>query len=140
MKPVMTRESIDEIFNGMAELLAKKNEDYKGASFDLGIDGNFVHIWDKVSRLRHLLDNRKSGCVPNFEGIEDTYRDLIGYCVIGLHILKSESDNRCGRDKMMSELDRIKKTYDDKYELNSEPMNDICTSFIDGVNWAKDNL
>lgn len=81
----MTRESIQGIFNSMTDLLLKKNHDYKGASFDLGFTGNFVHLWDKVMRLKRVFDNPNDK--PNFEGIEDTYRDIIGYCVIGLHII-----------------------------------------------------
>ena len=81
----MTRESIQGIFNSMTDLLLKKNHDYKGASFDLGFTGNFVHLWDKVMRLKRTFDNPNDE--PNFESIEDTYRDIIGYCVIGLHII-----------------------------------------------------
>lgn len=81
----MTRESIQGIFNGMTDLLLKKNHDYKGASFDLGFTGNFVHLWDKVMRLKRVFDNPNDK--PNFESVEDTYRDIIGYCVIGLHII-----------------------------------------------------
>ena len=86
----MTKQSIEKIFAPMVDLLVKKNHDYKGASFDLGLDGNFVHIWDKVSRMRRLIDLRKKGEKQNFEGLVDTYHDLIGYCVIGLHILQAE--------------------------------------------------
>ena len=46
---IMTKESIEEVFSGMAELLARKNRDY-------------------------------------------TLRDIIGYAVIGLHILKLENN------------------------------------------------
>lgn len=81
----MTRESIQGIFNSMTDLLLKKNHDYKGASFDLGFTGNFVHLWDKVMRLKRVFDNPNNK--PNFESVEDTYRDIIGYCVIGLHII-----------------------------------------------------
>lgn len=81
----MTRESIQGIFNSMTDLLLKKNHDYKGASFDLGFTGNFVHLWDKVMRLKRAFDNPNDK--PNFESVEDTYRDIIGYCVIGLHII-----------------------------------------------------
>ena len=69
IKPKMTKESVRKIFDEMADILVKKNEDYKGASFDLGLSGNFVHIWDKVSRLKHLLDNKQSGKKENFEGM-----------------------------------------------------------------------
>lgn len=89
----MTKESINAIFDGMNELLVKKNQDYKGASFDLGLNGNMVHLWDKVRRYRNLVEKRMtvgSPDKPNFESIEDTLKDIIGYAVIGLHILKSE--------------------------------------------------
>lgn len=91
----MTKESIDGIFNGMSDLLVKKNQDYKGASFDLGLNGNMVHLWDKVRRYRNLVEKRMtvgSADKPNFESIEDTLKDIIGYAVIGLHILKSEEE------------------------------------------------
>lgn len=89
-KQIMTKESIDRIFGEMSDLLVKRNKDYKGASFDLGMTGNFVHIWDKVVRYRNLVENRNSGEFANFESIEDTLRDIIGYAVIGLHILNEE--------------------------------------------------
>lgn len=91
----MTKESIDGIFDGMSDLLVKKNQDYKGASFDLGLNGNMVHLWDKVRRYRNLVEKRMtvgSADKPNFESIEDTLKDIIGYAVIGLHILKSEGE------------------------------------------------
>lgn len=94
----MTKESIngifDGIFDGMSELLVKKNQDYKGASFDLGLNGNMVHLWDKVSRYRNMVENKMRGEQPNFEGIEDTLKDIIGYAVIGLHILKAEEKEK----------------------------------------------
>jgi len=87
----MTSESVDDIFAKIKSTLLKKNEDYGSASFDLGMVGNVVHIHDKESRLRTLVEKyiSESG-VPNFESIEDTLCDMIGYCVIGLHILKNE--------------------------------------------------
>lgn len=84
----MTKESIEEITSRLTEILIKKNKDYGGASFDLGMTGNYVHIHDKVSRLKSLVWNNNN---PNFESAEDTLLDLMGYCVIGLHILESEN-------------------------------------------------
>lgn len=89
----MTKESINEIFSGMTELLVKKNQDYKGASFDLGTVGNMVHLWDKTVRYRSMVENTMLGKEPNFESIEDTLKDIIGYAVIGLHILKNNKTN-----------------------------------------------
>jgi hypothetical protein len=90
-KTTMTKESIEKVFGEMAEILAKKNADYGGASFDLGVTGNMVHLWDKVRRYRSLVENKKGG-KPNFESLEDTLRDIIGYAVIGIHILESEKE------------------------------------------------
>ena len=90
----MSAESINGIFDGMTDVLLKKNADYKGASFDLGLNGNMVHLWDKVRRYRSMVENKNHGQEPNFEGIEDTLKDIIGYAVIGLHILKAEEEEK----------------------------------------------
>lgn len=86
----MTKESVDEVLNSVAEILVKKNADYGGASFDLGINGNMVHIWDKARRFRSLVEKQMKGEKANFESLEDTLRDIIGYAVIGIHILKND--------------------------------------------------
>jgi hypothetical protein len=86
----MTKESINGIFNGMSDLLVKKNADYKSASFDLGLNGNMVHLWDKVRRYRNMVENSMQGKEPNFESIRDTLQDIIGYAVIGIHILDAQ--------------------------------------------------
>lgn len=86
----MTKESVDEVLNSVAEILVKKNADYGGASFDLGINGNMVHIWDKARRFRSLVEKQTKGEKANFESLEDTLRDIIGYAVIGIHILEND--------------------------------------------------
>jgi len=85
----MNEDSIKKITDEMIEILLKKNEDYGGASFDLGLNGNMVHLWDKVSRYRSLISFDDKD--PNFEGIEDTLKDIIGYAIIGLHILDDKN-------------------------------------------------
>ena len=86
----MTEESIRAIFEPMIQLLLKKNADYGGASFDLGSTGNMVHLWDKVRRYRSLTESKREG---NFESVKDTLHDIIGYSVIGIHILDLEKQN-----------------------------------------------
>lgn len=87
---IMNPEDIDKIFNEVKETLIAKNQDYGGASFDLGLVGNMVHIHDKENRYRNLVEKQRQGLGANFESIEDTLKDLIGYCVIGLLILNDE--------------------------------------------------
>jgi len=84
----MKREEIDNITKEITDLLLRKNEDYGGASFDLGLNGNMVHIYDKANRYRVLIEKKNRGEEPNFESVEDTLKDLIGYAIIGLLILK----------------------------------------------------
>ena len=40
----MDKDSIKKITDEVTEILLKKNEDYGGASFDLGLNGNMVHL------------------------------------------------------------------------------------------------
>ncbi len=93
--PTMTEEKVRAITSSITEILIKKNQDYGGASFDLGTIGNMVHLWDKIKRYRNLIEktlNDKSE--PNFESLEDTLKDIIGYSIIGLIILEHESQQR----------------------------------------------
>lgn len=85
----MNEKSIKKITDDVTAILLKKNQDYGGASFDLGLNGNMVHLWDKVSRFRSLLSKDYKN--SNFESIEDTLKDIIGYAIIGLHILDDEN-------------------------------------------------
>lgn len=85
----MDEKSIKQVTDKVAAILIKKNQDYGGASFDLGLYGNMVHLWDKVHRYRNMVGCNKKE--PNFEGLEDTLIDIIGYGIIGLHILKEDT-------------------------------------------------
>lgn len=85
----MTEAQIQQITDEVTAILLKKNADYGSASFDLGMTGNMVHLWDKIRRYRSLVENKDRN--PNFESIEDTLKDIIGYAIIGLIILKDEN-------------------------------------------------
>jgi hypothetical protein len=88
---IMTEKDVKEITDEITSILIKKNADYGGASFDLGVMGNMVHLWDKVRRYRSLAEKQLcSNGTPNFESLSDTLKDIIGYAIIGLIILKHE--------------------------------------------------
>lgn len=78
---------VDKIFINVREILVKKNKNYGSASFDLGVKGNVVHLWDKVSRYKSMCFDGNNN---DFESVEDTLKDIIGYAVIGLIILGDE--------------------------------------------------
>jgi hypothetical protein len=86
----MKKSDIDKITSEVAEILLKKDEDYGSASFDLGLNGNMVHIYDKAKRYQSLMERANQGHTPNFESIEDTLKDIIGYAIIGLLIMKTD--------------------------------------------------
>ncbi len=88
----MTEQEIRTITDNVTEILLKKNQDYGAASFDLGLNGNMVHLWDKIKRYRTLVENNDKD--PNFESIEDTLKDIMGYSIIGLMILKNDHENK----------------------------------------------
>ena len=88
-KTSLAREQIVEIVDEIIDLLLKKNQDYGSASFDLGTNGNMVHIWDKAKRYKTLVEKHlfQKEAAPNFESIRDTLKDIIGYAIIGIVIL-----------------------------------------------------
>jgi hypothetical protein len=87
---VMNEEQIKKITEEIIQILLKKDADYGSASFDLGLNGNMVHLWDKIKRYRTLVENSNKGIAPNFESIQDTLKDIMGYAIIGLLILKND--------------------------------------------------
>ncbi len=57
-----------------------------------GLIGNFIRIVDKFERLEKVLEkvlNDKQEEIY-FESIQDTYKDIIGYSVIALYILRKK--------------------------------------------------
>ena len=48
---IMDQESIKKITDEITEMLLRKNQDYEGASFGLGLNRNMVHLWDKVNPI-----------------------------------------------------------------------------------------
>lgn len=81
-------ERIDKILDDIKELLNKKNQDY-GNSFhdsyvEFGIIASVVRLSDKFNRLKSLT----KGNHPHFESIEDTLKDIIGYCTLTLKELQ----------------------------------------------------
>ena len=88
--------SLDEIYAELKSVLLKKNADYGNASRSTGDDewnliGNQIRLYDKVNRYKSLLRNLLKGQDPNYEGIEDTIMDIIGYGFLGKMIYNESS-------------------------------------------------
>lgn len=69
----------------VSELGARKQHDYgTGNILAFGHDGIIVRISDKLARIENLT---KRGVDPENEALEDSYQDIVGYCLIGLMLL-----------------------------------------------------
>ena len=87
-------ERFHEIVNSMANLYAKKNENY-GDSFgqlykDLGPISGLVPLHNKLDRLTNLI----KGGHNDFESIEDTLKDLACYAVMNLIAYEEYKQNQ----------------------------------------------
>lgn len=75
-------ESIIEDFADVTALLMSKRNDYGSANIAMtGPAGIAVRLVDKSARLWNL---QSTGRIPGHESIADTYRDLMGYALMGL--------------------------------------------------------
>ena len=77
----MTRRAV-EVLQECIDLMERKGQDYNSipqADYYDAVGGDkalFVMIWQKVQRIRSLLELPGES---NFEGIDDSLRDLINY-------------------------------------------------------------
>ena len=81
------------IFTELEDLLLSKHKDYgpKNISQSPGgpLNGLRVRLWDKLARLNNLTDNNS---LPQHESLEDTFKDMANYAVIGLLVLRDKWD------------------------------------------------
>lgn len=108
--PYEVTEEFDRQLRFMKALHDKKQEDYGGvgdpfvnlrSSEEFGIRpwlGTLVRMNDKISRLKTYA---RTGRLAN-EGVEDTFRDLAVYAIIGL-ILWQEDETKWSPPAMMQQ-------------------------------------
>ena len=74
------------------QLLDDKQKDYGPGNISrFGAKGLSVRLFDKVERLANLLmDSNKT---PKNESLEDTFKDIANYGLIGLMVLRDEWPN-----------------------------------------------
>ena len=66
----------------IAKILVRKQQDYGHANIlRFGKDGVLVRLWDKVARYENLT-KEGTDMAANFESVEDTLLDIIGYVTI----------------------------------------------------------
>ena len=87
-------EDVGDVTKELFDLLISKHHDYgpKNISESPGgaLNGLRVRLWDKLARLNNLVD---TGVHPEHESLEDTFKDMANYAIIGLLVLRKKWDN-----------------------------------------------
>lgn len=78
----------------LSELLISKHRDYGPKNISLApggaVNGLRVRMHDKLARINNLVD---SGASPEHESLEDSFKDMANYAIIGLLVLRKQWDN-----------------------------------------------
>ena len=97
------KESI-KVLQECAELQARKSEDYQNEGSNVlqamhyrrGVDSIHDIIQGKCYRAQSLLESQGD---PNFESLEDTYKDIINYCSFAVSYMRGKMEGQVeGRD------------------------------------------
>jgi hypothetical protein len=79
----------------LGDLLLSKHRDYgpKNITDAPGgaINGLRVRMHDKLARINNLVD---SGADPEHESLEDSFKDMANYAIIGLLVLRGKWDKK----------------------------------------------
>jgi len=85
---------VDDTVQELADLLISKHHDYgpRNISQSPGgpLNGLRVRMWDKFARINNLIDNKVD---PEHESLEDSFKDMANYAIIGLLVLRGQWDN-----------------------------------------------
>jgi hypothetical protein len=78
----------------LTDLLLSKHRDYGPKNISLApggaVNGLRVRMHDKLARINNLVD---SGADPQHESLEDSFKDMANYAIIGLLVLRGQWDN-----------------------------------------------
>lgn len=84
---------VNTTFTELMELLLSKHKDYgpKNISDSPGgpLNGLRVRMHDKLARINNLIDNSAQ---PKHESLEDSFKDMANYAIIGLLVLRGQWD------------------------------------------------
>ena len=85
--------NVREVMKELGDLLISKHRDYgpKNVSLSPGgpINGLRVRMHDKMARINNLVDNQQEA---RHEPLEDSFKDLANYGIIGLLVLRGKWD------------------------------------------------
>ena len=86
----MNEEELQKILKEIGDLLKMKNKMYGDENMlKIGEKGALVRMEDKVMRLQNLLRLKEQGTNQEAE-IEDNWKDIAGYGIIGLMLQRNK--------------------------------------------------
>lgn len=81
------------VYDELMSLLLSKHKDYgpKNIADAPGgaLNGLRVRMHDKLARINNLVDDNKN---PEHESLEDSFKDMANYAIIGLLVLRGKWD------------------------------------------------
>ena len=84
---------VDKAFRELEKLLLSKHRDYGPRNIadapGGAINGLRVRMHDKLARINNLVDSNKN---PEHESLEDSFKDMANYAIIGLLVLRDKWD------------------------------------------------
>lgn len=84
---------VEKTFKELLDLLLSKHRDYgpRNISDAPGgaVNGLRVRMHDKLARINNLVDSKKN---PEHESLEDSFKDMANYAIIGLLVLRGQWD------------------------------------------------
>ena len=79
---------MEKILKELGILLRRKNEMYGDGNIDMiGKDGVILRVQEKIERIKHLLAKKEN---PEEEPIEDSWKDIAGFGIIGLMLSRKK--------------------------------------------------
>jgi hypothetical protein len=81
------------IYTELEDLLLSKHKDYGPSNISNApggaLNGLRVRMHDKLARINNLVDNNTN---PEHESLEDSFKDMANYAIIGLLVLRGKWD------------------------------------------------
>jgi len=79
------------IYTELEDLLLSKHKDYGSSNISNApggaLNGLRVRMHDKLARINNLVDTNKN---PEHESLEDSFKDMANYAIIGLLVLRGK--------------------------------------------------
>lgn len=99
---------LEKVIEEVKELLLDRNKKYGDKNLiDYGLIGIIIRLNDKVARIKEVISDPNSELTGN-EIVEDALKDIAGYALNGLRLVKSGQITKLG--KALEEYQIIKKS------------------------------